>query len=301
MTRLELTGQPRGVPPSLVLRIAPDQAMGEKELAVQETLAQSGYPTPAVRARGVDDEGRPWALMDFVDGVPLLAGLEGPAALRRAPRLLVSLASVMADALANLHQIDPEPVTAAVQAVAPSVAWRVEDLLVHLAVGAEGVERPDLAVAVERLTDRRPPEAPRVVCHGDFHPFNILTGGDGSTTVVDWTGALLAPPAFDLAYTTLLLSNPPLAAGPVLRPVVGAAGRVIARRFLAAYRRANPGAGLGDLVWYRALHSSRILIEHASIESRLGPEVASHPFAQLVVPATSALGEVTGEVLAPSS
>lgn len=298
MFRVELTGQPAEVPAQLVLRIAPDPAMGAKELAVQEVVAAQGYPTPRIHARGVDAAGRPWALMDFVDGRPPLDGLDGLAAVRRAPRLLGSLPSEMAIALARLHRLDPEPVTAAVRASAPSVAWQVDDLLGHFEAGARVLDRTELAGAIVRLADRRPPEAATVVCHGDFHPFNLLADGDRNTTVIDWTGALCAEPAFDLAFTVLLLSNPPLDAHGVLGSVVHAAGGVMARRFLARYRSANPSADLANLEWYRALHSARILVENARREATAGPG-SRHPFATMVDPASAALDAATGSRLTP--
>ena len=56
MYRLRLVGQPLGVPSDVVFRIAPDAAMGAKELAVQRTIAEMGFGTPRVRLAGpVDD------------------------------------------------------------------------------------------------------------------------------------------------------------------------------------------------------------------------------------------------------
>lgn len=300
MFRLELADQPTGVPAELVLRVAPDRAMGAKELAVQRLVAEQGYPTPRIRARGVDTSDRPWALMDFIDGSPPLDGLDGLAAIRRAPRLLGSLPTEMATALARLHQLDPEPITAGVRSAAPSVAWRVDDLLGHFEAGALAVDRADLASSVARLADHRPPERTTVVCHGDFHPFNLLAARDGSTTVIDWTGALCTEPAFDLAFTTLLLSNPPLDAAGMVGAVVHGAGAVMARRFLARYTRANPAADLSKLNWYRGLHAARILVESALIDARVGPG-SGHPFATMVGPATSALESATGTTLTPCS
>lgn len=41
------------------------------------------------------------------------------------------------------------------------------------------------------------------VCHGDFHPFNVMV--DGATlTIIDWPDATCGPPAADVARTYLL-------------------------------------------------------------------------------------------------
>jgi aminoglycoside phosphotransferase (APT) family kinase protein len=45
------------------------------------------------------------------------------------------------------------------------------------------------------------------VCHGDFHPFNIL-GSLGQPTIVDWLDASCGDPAADVCRSYLLMSRP---------------------------------------------------------------------------------------------
>ncbi len=85
----------------------------------------------------------------------------------------------------------------------------VPGLLGALARFADEFGRPDLADAARWLADHRPAPAPDVICHGDLHPFNLLADG-ARVTVLDWSTALLAPRAHDVAFTSLLLSEPPL-------------------------------------------------------------------------------------------
>ena len=71
------------------------------------------------------------------------------------------------------------------------------------------IDRPDLTTAAERPpagTD--PPSDASVICHGDLHPFNILTHPDGDT-VLDWSATRIAHPAYDIAFTHLLLATLP--------------------------------------------------------------------------------------------
>ncbi len=299
MFRLRLEGQPGSVPADVVFRIAPDAAMGAKELVVQRAVADTGYPTPRVRlSRPADDElGGTWSVMDFAEGSAPLSDLNGIAALRRAPRLVGRLPRQLADPMARLHALDPEPVTAAVSTAAPSVAWGVGDLVEHFETAAEALGRSDLAAAVRVLGDRRPPEGVTVICHGDLHPFNLLVSDRGDITVIDWTGAIRAEPAFDLAFTTMLLANPPLDAPGPLGAVIRRVGAVLARRFIDRYRSLAPQHDLSSLDWYRALHSTRILIEAASIEARPGRS-EGHPFGALVSVATSTLRAATGAPIA---
>ena len=76
-----------------------------------------------------------------------------------------------------------------------------------------------------------------MVCHGDLHPLNLLAVGTNVTAVIDWTGARLADPAYDVACTAVLLAQAPLAAPAVVQPALRAVGRSLARRFVKQYRR----------------------------------------------------------------
>lgn len=294
MATVRVEGQPDEVPAALVVRHAPDRAMGAKEAAVQATLAQLGFPTPGVRISEPAPGGEGWwSVADFAAGRPLLAGLDGPAALRRAPQLVRDLPPQLARTMAALHRLDPEPVTAAVRAAAPEVAWTVEDVLAQFRLGAQALDRSDLVAVIDELAGRTPDSDRLVVCHGDFHPFNVLV--DGSTFVVlDWTGALLADPAFDVAFTELVIGNPPLVLPGPLAAVGRLAGRVLARRFLRAYRAANPTASLEHLDWYRAMHRVRVLLERTSLRLRHGDQRVGHPFELLAPVAARDLAAATG-------
>ncbi|WP_338720644.1 aminoglycoside phosphotransferase family protein [Devosia sp. XK-2] len=74
---------------------------------------------------------------------------------------------------------------------------------------------PHLAPAMrERVLQRLAalPDGDRL-CHGDFHPFNIMVDGDRSG-IIDWLDATLGPAAADIArsYMLVALHRPALAA-----------------------------------------------------------------------------------------
>jgi aminoglycoside phosphotransferase (APT) family kinase protein len=294
MYRLAVAGVPDGVPSDLVLRIVPHEEMGAKELAVQRAAAALGVRTPPVRLRGPAGVlGGAWGLMDFVPGSPLLAGLDGAAAVRGLPRIARHLPVQLAETMAEVHRLDPDPVVTAVRRAAPSVALTVDEVWPHLRLAADGLGDVQLASALDALWTTRPAPTPEVVCHGDLHPFNLLVEGD-QITVLDWTAALVAPPAFDVALTWLLLRFPPLAAPKPLTPVIGTAGRYLAGRFVRSYRAANPGADLTSLSWYRALHASRVLIDLAAWQEDGDPRAESHPWRLVAPGARSVLARTTG-------
>jgi aminoglycoside phosphotransferase (APT) family kinase protein len=181
------------------------------------------------------------------------------------------------------------------------VAWRVKTLLEHFEAGAEVLGRSDLVAAVRSLAERRPREGVTVICHGDLHPFNLLVDDDGDVTVIDWTAAILAEPAYDVAFTSLLLANPPLDAPGPLGAIIHWVGGRLSRRFVNRYRSIAPQHDLGNLDWYRALHGARFLIEAASLEAKHGPGGAGHPFGALIPAAAKALVAVTGVAITPQN
>ena len=300
MWRVRVGGQPDAMPSEVVVRFAPHRLMGAKETEVQRAVAALGFRTPRVwlSTPAADPVGGWWSVMDVAPGAPLLAGLEGPAVLRQAPSLLRTLPAQLAEIMASLHRVDARPVTDAVQRAAPGVAWTVPDVVGQLRLGAEATGRADVAAALDRLAARAPSSVHQVICHGDVHPFNVLAGAEG-LTLLDWTGALLADPCFDVAPTELLLANPPLPLPAPLAPVVRAAGRVLARRFVAAYQRANPAVSLAGLGWFRALHSARMLIHDTQRRVEHGPDAGGHPYRFVAPAAARHLAAATGVVVGP--
>lgn len=300
MWRVRVTGQPEPMASEVVVRYAPHRVMGAKEAEVQRAVAALGYRTPHVwlstPASGPADGW--WSVMDFAPGAPLLPGLQGAAVLRRAPSLARTLPVQLAETMASLHRLDPRPISEAVRRAAPEVAWTVPDLTGQLRLGAEAIGRADVAAALDQLAARAPAPDHPVPCHGDLHPFNVLADADG-LTVLDWTGAALADPCFDVAFTELLLANPPLPLPAPLVPALGAVGRLLARRFVAAYQRASPRASLGELGWFRALHCARVLIEDTRRRAEHGPDAGGHPLRLVVPVAVHHLAAATGVEVRP--
>lgn len=102
------------------------------------------------------------------------------------------------------------------------------------------------------------------MCHGDLHPFNVLQH-KGQLIVLDWTAAQIADPAYDVAYTALLLASAPLQAPRAIMPLINWAARALSRRFVRCYQRhsATPSIALQRFDWYTTLHHVRILLEIA--------------------------------------
>ena len=301
MWRVRLTGHD-ALTGELVARVMPEAAVAARETAVQTYLAATGYPTPHTHlaAPPGPDLDRAWMLMDHAPGAPLLDGLSGPSAIIRLPRIARALPDQLANHAAALHRIDPSPVRDQLRRDSTG-GDDIDDLLRRLCDLTSAIDRPNLARTAAHLRQRRPPTDTLVICHGDLHPFNILAHPDGDT-VLDWSATRLANPAYDIAFTRLLLANPPLTAPTPLRPAIGLAGRALARRFTTTYERhAQRRLEPDQLTWFEELHALRILTEVATWQAN--DELANHPghpFLELVPEASRLLtGHAGIEVVPP--
>jgi len=253
------------LPADVVARVSPDPILAAGETIVQQTAAQQGFPTPMIHLSGGPDGpvGRSWSVMDVAPGAPLLSGLSGLGALAKLPTLARRLPAQLGQISAALHRLDPEPIRHRLA----ELDGRQVDLDDQLALMAHRAERSDdreLIELVRRVTATRPATSAAVVCHGDLHPFNVLADGD-RLTLLDWTSSLIAPPLYDVAFTALVLSNPPVAMPPRLRPIVSRAGGWLSKRFLDDYqRRAATTIDRIQLDWFTSVHLARTLCELAS-------------------------------------
>jgi aminoglycoside phosphotransferase (APT) family kinase protein len=275
-----LADPPAGWPAELVARLMPDPASARKETIVQSAVAAAGFPTPSVRAAGGPDDGlgRAFMIMDLAPGRPALAGLDGGLTPAAVPRLLRQIPDMLATAMATLHALDPGLVRDELDQIR-EVPVTVPDLLAGLARYAGELGRPDLAGAARWLTGHPPVPGRDVICHGDLHPFNLLADGD-RVTVLDWSTALLAPPAHDVAFTSLLLSEPPLHVPGWERPLIRMLGRVLGRRFVRGYRRRTKASfEPGEVRWHQAVVCLRALAEVASwVRDGTADTRAGHPW-----------------------
>lgn len=235
---VDLTGP--GLPPEwrrpLIVRIAPAAErfpMLESETRLQEWVGSRDYPVPEARALLGPGEilPLPVQVVERVPGITMAAAMTGRP--WRIPRLLASLGRLHA----RLHALAP-PETLDGQPAPPLIDRRLA--LVRIVV--ERLPASPLAGGLERIESLLPAlEVPDpVVCHGDFHPLNILVDGS-EARVIDWTDAGVGDRHADAARTAWLFGFAAVAAASRSeRAVMGALAPSLARRYLAAYRRHAP-------------------------------------------------------------
>jgi aminoglycoside phosphotransferase (APT) family kinase protein len=235
-------------------------------------------------------------VMDLASGGPMLEGLAGASTFAAVPRLARRLPSVLAETMAALHSVDPAPIRDRMDEVPQLAARDVTDFVAGIGASAELVGRDDLALVAQWLLAHPPPVAPDVVCHGDLHPFNLLVDAHQAVTLLDWSGGMLAPAAYDAAFTSLLLSVPPVVIPRPLAPTLRLVGSRLSRRFLRTYE-ASSGTEIDpdSLRWHQGVICLRSLAELAGwIAAGRFDEYRAHPWVICGPAFAQRLGALTG-------
>jgi aminoglycoside phosphotransferase (APT) family kinase protein len=265
LVAFRLAGAPEGLTGELVARVMPDPALARKETIIQADVAARGFPTPQVRLSGTPEMGlgRAFMVMDRAEGVPLLGGLDGLRALVGFPRLAVRVPDTLATVMAQLHRLDPAAVRELLRD--GSAPASVPALVAAARDSAAALGRLDLVGAAEWLAANPRVSSPEAVCHGDLHPFNLLVDAHGGVTVLDWSAGLIGPRAYDVAFTSLVLAEPPVVVPRAVRPLIWAAGRWLSRRFVRRYTRdSEEHVDTTSLRWHQCVVCLRALVEVAN-------------------------------------
>jgi aminoglycoside phosphotransferase (APT) family kinase protein len=190
----------------------------ELEHAALVALAAAGGPSPRALGR-IEVDGRPGLLMTRVDGTDMLAMLE------RKPWLLVNLARRLAATHAEVHAV-----------AAPAGLPSTKELL------ASKIENAPLRPELQELGLEHAaalPDGDRL-CHGDFHPGNVLVTRD-AVSVIDWPLASRGPPAADYARSALLMSiGDPPPVSRLMRMLIIVGRRWFSHAYATAYERLAP-------------------------------------------------------------
>jgi len=262
----------------LVLRVLGAQDPGARalrEAVTQNTVASLGYPAPRTLLATADQSvlGGAFLIMERLSGEPLTkAGL-------------FSVRRILLEMQLRLHALDADALLqalaredlASVAAGGPALdreTMTVDGYLTRLdrRVGRGGLQ--GLAAAIAWLLAHRPPEPKRrVICHGDFHPQNILVSGGVATGVIDWPNAIIADPAYDVASTKTILGVTPvevLGLPMVLRWILAAILPGMVKRYVKGYEQQR-ALDAKALAYYEALCCMRQLVRTAENRLRARP------------------------------
>jgi aminoglycoside phosphotransferase (APT) family kinase protein len=247
--RFRLGGAPHEFSDPLVLRLYPafyGSYNAEWESTVQNLLADQGYPVARVRLTCAD--------ASVLGGAFYVMALLPGELMTSAP--YETIPGLLGQAHARLHGIDPAPIVRVLRERGfDERRYRFSGRLAWLEEQAGAY--PWLAEAVGWLLRNRPPEPARLsVCHGDFHPMNLLVQDGRVTGVLDWPGFMIADPALDVANTLTLVAT----SGKHLLRI--AQWEILIEMYLAAYQAERP-LDRTHLDYYRARRCIGALAEGA--------------------------------------
>jgi Ser/Thr protein kinase RdoA (MazF antagonist) len=215
--------------------------VGEAEIAHQirslEVAAACGIRVPTVYGREWVD-GRPGVLLERLQGRDLL-GVIG-----RRPWRVWSLARLSGRLHATINS-----------AVAPPGLRSTHDLL-RSGIGRSGASPEYARAALHRLDSLPPGDR---LCHGDFHPGNIMLH-QGEPVVIDWVNLSRGPAEADFARTTMMirLGDPPPGSPFLIRALARVARSLLLGSYVRAYRERLPLDQALVEAWYLPVAVSRL-------------------------------------------
>jgi aminoglycoside phosphotransferase (APT) family kinase protein len=228
----------------LVLKVYENTVSG-KDRALKERhalyhLRAARYSVPGVAAMEVDDTalGRPFILMEHIDGAPMADVL-----LLVDERGRVELAQQFVGLMTALHDLGHQVLVPRMGALSEFALINRE---IHTMRGlAAEYGLGFITPVLDWLYAQRVSAPQPVVTHRDFHPSNILLNAAGVPYVIDW-GWQVSDPRYDLASTLAQLERD------------GAAD--FAAAVLAEYQRVT-GGEVPHLNYFRVLVEVRWLID----------------------------------------
>jgi len=249
-----LVGAPADWSGPLILRVMTRADSGPRvlrEVAVHEALVQAGFPAPRVLLHDTEPAplGLPFLVMERLPGGTMWSavGKGGLPAICALPRRLAELQ-------ARLHRLGGEGLADRLRAfgVDPAtMSVKADVQRLHQRIAREGLT--GLLPGADWLVGNLPmPAQAEVICHGDFHPLNIMMDGERLSGVIDWANAAIADPAYDIAglRTIALYADPGVP--PAARGAATMVRRLMVRRYMSVYRAAAV-LDTRNLAYYEAI------------------------------------------------
>ena len=189
----------------------------EYEAQIAGAIHEAGIPSPAA-AEIVEVNGRRGLIYERIEGVSMLEDMNAH------PWMFLKYARVLAELHVQINQKYTHGL--------PSYKDRL-----HYDISNSSHLRTDLREKVLAMLDNLPDGTN--VCHGDFHPGNVILTKAG-LIVIDWMTACSGSPWTDVARTNLLLSIGPKGAGKLISPLIRMIINLYHRIYLNRYHALVP-------------------------------------------------------------
>ena len=183
------------------------------EARIAGAVHEAGIPSPAV-GELVDVNGRRGLIYERIEGISMLRSMNAR------PWMMLKHARWLADLQVHIHR----------QSIMGLPSYK--DRLGHDIRRAKYLSQ-ELQEKAIALLDGLPNG--EQLCHGDYHPDNVLITKNGPM-VIDWMTACSGSPWIDVARSSMILSIGAKAARNQVHPVVLLAIRLFHKRYLDRYR-----------------------------------------------------------------
>jgi len=192
----------------------PDWA--DYEARIARAITEAGIPSPAV-GDIIEVNGRRGLIYERLEGISMLQDMNAH------PWMLLQHAR----SLAELHvKINQQSITGV-----PAYKDRLNQAIRNTPHLSEALRTKALAM-LDILPNGQN------VCHGDYHPGNVIITKNGPI-VIDWMTASVGDPWADVARTSLLLSIGAKGAGKQVSPMIRIAIKLYYQAYLNRYRMLN--------------------------------------------------------------
>jgi len=207
----------------------------EDEARVARAVTDAGVPTPAA-GDIVEVNGRQGLVYERVTGISMLQDLN----IR--PWTFLKHAQQLAQLHSQINQLQiPE-----LFSYKDGLKYSIQQTS-HLNEGLRGK-------ALKKLAELKDGDN---VCHGDFHPGNVLLT-DSGPVVIDWMTARRGNRWADVAWTSLLLDIGAKRAGKQVKPVAKLFIRLYCLMYISHYRKLNPDPQNELAQWMPVIAAARL-------------------------------------------
>ncbi|HPH97080.1 MAG TPA: aminoglycoside phosphotransferase family protein [Anaerolineaceae bacterium] len=207
----------------------------EREFQVVQALTTAGIPTPAATGT-IKIKGRRGILFEKIQGMSMLADL------RAHPLLVFRHAVSLAELQSQFHQL-----------TIPGLN-QYHDSLEFIIKRTSGIAGPLREKALSQLRS-----LPRkdCLCHGDFHPGNVMMSARGPV-IIDWMTACSGNPLADVTRTSMILSIGIKGAGKQISPLLRLFSSLFHQVYLDRYFKLTSGKKAEMDLWMPVICAARL-------------------------------------------
>jgi aminoglycoside phosphotransferase (APT) family kinase protein len=227
----------------------------QREYAATRAVHAAGFPVPAT-FEVIEIAGRSGIVFERVDGVSLLEYTQAK------PWSLFGAIRLMADLHARIHRCKP-----------PTELPSLRQRLTARIEAASDLTETDRQNAKQRLAEL--PDG-MALCHGDFHPGNVLITLAGPV-VIDWSSASYGDPFGDVAWTSRLMRTarlPPWSPG-YMHLILRCLRSVMHRSYLKRYLQQHAGTRRQIEAWELPVAAAARSWRVSAVRARIGGRLHS--------------------------